>query len=146
MKRHNTIRNLLLSVLVVASSAAVPALAQISVNISIAPPALQYEPMPAMAPGYVWAPGYWAWHGDRYIWIRGRTMVQRAGYRWEPDRWEQRGNMYYQQPGRWTPDADYKAVRVKKDKKPKHWNNGQGNGGPGQGDANKPGKGPKHDR
>jgi hypothetical protein len=131
----------LLTVLVAASTTA--AVAQISVNISIAPPALQYEAVPVMAPGYVWAPGYWAWHSDRYIWIRGRTIAQRTGYRWEPDRWEQRGTTYYQQPGRWAPDTNYKVVEVKKVKKPKHWNNGHGNGNDKGKD--KPGKGPKQD-
>lgn len=146
MKRHNTIRNLILSMLVAASAAALPAHAQISVNINIAPPALRHEPMPVVAPGYVWAPGYWAWHSDRYVWVRGRTMVQRAGYRWEPDRWEQRGNGYYQNPGRWAPDASYKAVKVKPEKKDKHGNNGRRNDGPGHGRSDKPGKGPKPDR
>lgn len=146
MKRHNTIRKLVLSMLVTASAAALPAYAQISVNINLAPPAVRYEPMPVVAPGYVWAPGYWAWHDDRYVWIRGRTMVQRSGYRWEPDRWEQRGNAYYQQPGRWAPDANYKVVKVKPEKKSKHWDNGSRNDGPGHGRSDKPGKGPKHDR
>lgn len=121
MKRSNAVRSLLLSMLVAASTAAAPAFAQVSVNIHIAPPALLFETAPAMAPGYVWAPGYWAWHGDRYIWVHGRTMVQRVGYRWEPDRWEQSGGAYVRQPGRWERDADYKVkvVKVKKDKKPK---------------------------
>lgn len=146
MKRNHTIRNLLLSALL-ASGAAAPALAQVNVTINFGPPALQYEAVPAVAPGYVWAPGYWAWHGDRYIWVRGRTIVQRTGYQWEPVRWEQRGNGYYQQPGHWTPDVNYRVVEVKKDKKDKkdkHWNNGKGNGDD-QG-KDKPGKGSKHDR
>lgn len=149
MKRSHAIRNLLLSALLVGSAAA-PALAQVSVNINIGPPALLFEPVPIMAPGYVWAPGYWAWHGDHHIWIRGRTLVQRTGYRWEPDRWEQRGNIYVQQPGRWAPDANYRAVKAKKEKKDKHWNNGNDHdnrsNNEGRGNDNKPGKGPKHDR
>jgi len=132
MKRSNIVRSLLLSVVLAASTVAAPAFAQVSVNVRIAPPAMRYESMPAMGSGYVWAPGYWAWHGDRYIWVRGRTIVQRVGYRWEPDRWEQRGTGYYRQPGMWQRDAGYKVVKVKKEKKPKHWNNkpkGSGKGG-----------------
>ena len=34
------------------------ALARINVNISLAPPARQFETVPVIAPGYVWAPGY----------------------------------------------------------------------------------------
>jgi len=133
MKRRNAVRSLLLSLLVAAGTAAAPAFAQINFNIQLAPPAPIYEPVPAMPPGYVWAPGYWAWHGDRHIWIHGRSMVQRVGYRWEPDRWEQRGTVYVQQPGRWERDANYKAVKVKKEKMPKPGNNGKGNDKPGKG-------------
>jgi hypothetical protein len=129
--------------LVVAGSIATPAFAQVSVNISIAPPAPLYETAPSMAPGYVWVPGYWAWHGDQYIWVRGRTVVQRAGYRWEPDRWEQRDHGYYRLAGRWERDVDYKAVKMKKEKKPKHHDKGHGNDGF---DAGKPGKGHRQDR
>ena len=107
-------RILVLAMLLIAASA--PAHAQVNININIAPPAIQNEPVPALAPGYVWAPGYWAWHGDRYIWVRGRSLVQRVGYRWEPDRWEQRDRVYYRQPGHWEPDREYKAHKVKKDK------------------------------
>ena len=83
------------------ASTAGTALAQINVNISLAPPAPQFETMPATAPGYVWAPGYWAWNNDRYLWVRGRSIPHRAGYRWEPDRWDQRNGNYYRSAGRW---------------------------------------------
>jgi hypothetical protein len=85
------------------------AFAQVSFNIQIGPPVAIYEPVPMMAPGLVWAPGYWAWHEDRHVWIRGRTMVQRVGYRWQPDVWEQRNNAYYRHPGRWERDNTYRA-------------------------------------
>ena len=109
-----------------AASAAFTAPAQavpLRVDIAVGPPAPRGEVIPVPRPGWVWAPGYWAWHGDRYIWMRGRTMMQRVGYRWEPDRWEQRGNGYYRQPGMWQRDAGYrvfKAKKAKKEKKPKH--------------------------
>jgi len=83
--------------------------AQVTFNIQIGPPAPLFEQVPVMAPGYVWAPGYWAWHGDRHIWVRGRTIVQRIGYRWQPDMWEQRNNTYYRHPGRWERDYGYRA-------------------------------------
>lgn len=120
---------------------AMPTVAQISINISIAPPAPIYESAPVMAPGYIWAPGYWAWHDDRHVWIRGRSIVQRVGYRWEPDRWEQRGNGYYRQPGNWIRATSYAPLPMDKIKKPKHWKsdkqgrNGQG-GKKGQGKKN----------
>lgn len=107
---------------------ATPSVAQISINISIAPPQPIYESVPMMAPGYVWAPGYWAWLNDRHVWIRGRTIVQRVGYRWEPDHWEQRGNGYYRQPGNWIRVTQYAPAQPHNDKKPKHWKNDKNNG------------------
>ena len=145
MKRSNVVRSLLLSLLMAAGTAAAPAFAQVSININIAPPATLYESAPAMAPGYVWAPGYWAWHSDRYIWVHGRTVAQRVGYRWEPDRWEQRDHGYYRLAGRWERDADYKVMKMKKEKKPKHWDNDRGNEQRDHGNSGKHGKGHKQD-
>jgi|SRR5659263_80916 len=128
MKSSNKVRHLVLSVLVAASAVAVPAFAQVSVHVNLAPPAPLYEARPVIAPGYTWAPGYWALMGDRHVWVRGRTIVQREGYRWAPDHWEQRGTVYVRQPGNWQRDDQYKSVKIKKQKKPKHGNNGQGPG------------------
>jgi hypothetical protein len=89
-------------------------MAQVSFNIHVGPPQPMYEPIPMMAPGYVWAPGYWAWNNDRHIWMHGRAIVQRTGYRWEPDRWEQRGNGYYRHPGNWARDNNYRPVQMGK--------------------------------
>ncbi len=120
MNRTNAIRKLSLSLLLAAGVFAAPVYAQININVTIAPPAPHYEVAPVAAPGYTWAPGYWGWNGDRYIWVRGRTIVQREGYRWEPDRWEQRDKNYYRTAGYWKHDDDYKPVKVKKEKKEKH--------------------------
>jgi hypothetical protein len=122
MKHTPLVRSLLLSALVAGALAQAPAFAQLTVNIRIAPPELVYESRPVMAPGYVWAPGYWAWHGDNYIWIRGRTLTQRTGYRWEPDRWEHGAQGYVRQEGRWEREPQ----RVVHDNRGD--NNGNGNG------------------
>jgi len=126
MNRTYAIRKLLLSLLLAAGAFAAPAYAQISINI--APPPPQYEVVPAIPPGYVWAPGYWGWTGERHVWVRGRPIFQREGYRWEPDRWEQRDRTYYRTEGRWVRDKGYKAVKVKKEKKAKK-QKGKGNNG-----------------
>ena len=136
MNRIDAVRNLSLSLLLAASMFAVPVYAQISVNINIAPPAPQYEVAPAVPSGYVWAPGYWGWNGDRYVWLRGRTIVQREGYRWEPDRWEQRDRTYYRTGGHWVRDHSYKPVKMKKEKKEKKQKD--------HGNKGKRGKGGKH--
>jgi hypothetical protein len=46
---------------------ALPAAAEIYVNI--APPAPRYEVVPAPRHGYVWAPGYWDWRGNRHLFL-----------------------------------------------------------------------------
>ena len=113
MDRTKTIRNLLLSLSFVAGAFAAPAYAQISFSIVVAPPAPQYEVIPVISHGNVWAPGYWGWSGERYVWVRGRTIVQREGYRWEPDRWEQRGSTFHRAAGHWENDRGYEPVKLK---------------------------------
>ena len=105
MLLDKTVRNLSLSLLVLASTSVLPAFAQVYLNIGIAPPEVQYEVIPNIPRGNVWVPGHWAWHNDGYVWVRGRTVAQRVGYVWAPDRWEQRGQYYYRNPGRWQRDV-----------------------------------------
>lgn len=139
MNHAKSIRNLLLSVSLAAGAFAAPAYAQISFNINVAPPAPQYEVVPAIAPGQVWAPGYWGWSGDRHVWIRGRPIMQRTGYKWAPDRWEQRNGSYYRTSGHWEHDKGYKPVKVKKEKKQK-FSNGHDNSGKNRGKQRGKGK------
>lgn len=113
----HSLKTLLLTT--VLAGAAVPALAQVTINIGVAPPPVQYEAVPVLAPTQVWAPGYWAWNGDRYVWVRGRTIVKRDGYRWMPDNWVQTGNGYSRQPGYWVRETSYVYVKDKKAKKHK---------------------------
>lgn len=129
MKRTHAIRIVALSLFVAASAAATPVFAQLSVNINIGPPPAQFEVVPQVAPGYIWAPGYWARHDDQFIWVRGRSIVQRSGYRWEPDRWEQRGPAYYRHVGSWERDDHFKTPKMKKEKKSKHDDEDRGRGG-----------------
>lgn len=124
MKLTIIARNLSLIVLVTACTALIPVAAQINLMITVAPPAQNVEVVPRISPGYVWVPGYWAWHSDRYVWVSGRTVAQRVGYRWAPDNWERRGETYYRNPGHWVGDGSQKVVKAKKVKAPKHADNG----------------------
>jgi hypothetical protein len=81
------------------------AYAAVDININIAPPAPQYEPVPRLPSGYVWAPGYWRYSGNNYEWVRGHTIREREGYSWVADHYED-DNRY--RAGRWE--------RVKKEK------------------------------
>ena len=127
MKNSSAIRSYLLAAVLAAASTAGTALAQVNFNISLAPPAAQIETVPALAPGQTWAPGYWGWNGDRYVWVRGRPIAQRTGYRWDPDRWENRNGSYYRESGRWTRDGDHRSAKVKV-KKAKHQAKHDGDG------------------
>jgi len=117
--KSSAVRGILKAAVLAAGFAAGTALAQLNVNISLAPPAPQFETVPALAPDQTWAPGYWGLNGDRYVWVRGRPIAQRTGYRWDPDRWENRDGNYYRQTGRWTRDGDFRSAKVKV-KKAKH--------------------------
>lgn len=79
-----------------------PAHAQVSVGITIAPPAPRYERVPSPRRGYVWAPGYWGYRGGRYVWIGGHYIRARPGYRWAPAVWQQRGPGWHYVPGHWV--------------------------------------------
>jgi hypothetical protein len=128
MKPTNAIRKLSLALTLAGCVLAAPAYAQINVNISLAPPAPQHEVIPTMQPGYVWAPGYWAWSGERHVWVRGRPIAQRDGYRWSPDRWEQRDKGYYRTAGHWERDHGNRHEKEKENKgQHKGWGKGKGN-------------------
>jgi len=132
MTMKSPLKSLLLAA-VLAGAAAVPAVAQVTINIGVAPPPAQYEAVPALGPNQTWAPGYWAWNGDRHVWVRGRAIGKRDGYRWAPDNWVQSGNGYTRQPGYWVRDAGPGPHKDKKPKKPKHQKHENGHPGKGHG-------------
>lgn len=89
--------------LIAAATLAVAALsaAGVVVEVGVAPPAPQVEVVPVVRPGYVWAPGYWAWRGHRHVWVRGHYIRERRGYHWVPDAWVQVGPRWHYAPGHW---------------------------------------------
>jgi hypothetical protein len=96
-------RNVWLCALIALSPLAMPAAAQVSINIGIgvAPPAPRYEAIPAPRSGYDWAPGYWRWEGQRHVWTQGRWLQARSGSYWVADRWEARDGRHYHERGHW---------------------------------------------
>jgi len=108
MSARNFLHAAMLALLVAAAGNAA---AQIQVNIQVGPPEPLFEPVPFIAPGTTWAPGYWAWHENRHIWIRGRPIAQRTGYRWAPDTWVRRGDGYHRQPGYWMRDTGVRPAQ-----------------------------------
>jgi YXWGXW repeat-containing protein len=65
------------------------AMAQISLDVIIGspPPPVRVEVVPAPRPGYVWAPGYWAWNGRQHVWYDGRWEAERPDQRFVPAHW-----------------------------------------------------------
>ena len=96
-------RKLLLGALAVSSIGVLPlpAAAEVSVYLDVAPPAPRYEVVPAPRAGYVWQPGYWDWRGDRHYWRKGYWVRERQGYYYHPSRWEQRNGRWHMENGGW---------------------------------------------
>jgi hypothetical protein len=75
----------------------------LSISIGVPPPVAVVEPLPPPRGGYVYAPGYWAWHDGGYIWIGGRWILGRPGYVWIADGWEPVGGRWRFVQGHWAP-------------------------------------------
>ena len=117
-----SMRKVLLCGLIALGSVAMPAAAQITINIGVAPPAPRYEVVPAPRSGYVWAPGYWRWQDQQHVWAKGRWLEARPGSYWVADRWEPRDGRHYYAPGRWERTSD------RNDRDHDGNGNGKGNG------------------
>ncbi len=83
--------------------AAMPAAAQINLNMSIGtpPPPPRYEVVPPPRRGYTWAPGYWRWEHDRHVWSEGHWIETREGHHWVPDHWVRHEYGWSHDPGHW---------------------------------------------
>jgi hypothetical protein len=81
----------------------------IGVSITVAPPGLPvYVQPPIPAPGYMWAPGYWAYGPYAYYWVPG-TWVQppRVGLLWTPGYWGWNNGYYAFNRGYWGPHVGF---------------------------------------
>lgn len=85
--------------------------AQIAVGVSIrvGPPALPVYVQPVCpAPGYIWAPGYWAYGPDGYYWVPGTwVMAPAMGLLWTPGYWGWGGGVYVWHAGYWGPHVGF---------------------------------------
>ena len=70
---------------------------------------MPYEVVPPPRPGYVWAPGYWNWSGQRYIWIRGSWYRNRPGYVYYHPRWDRDGDRWRMRRGYWGRDPHWRG-------------------------------------
>lgn len=111
MIRPTQFAALLLLVALVALSLPPTAPAQIAVGVSIhiGPPVLPVYPQPVCpAPGYIWAPGYWAYGPAGYFWVPGTWVLAPVpGYLWTPGYWGWGGGAYLWHAGYWGPHVGF---------------------------------------
>ena len=110
MKNHHTVRVLFACALLATTAATTPAFAQTNTNTRPPPPAAQVETVPVLPQGQVWAPGYWDWSGDSYVWVRGRSVDQRQSAQMAPNRSDQRSINTYSHPGSWDSENGIDAA------------------------------------
>ena len=85
------------------------AMAQISVSITLAPPALPVYEQPVLAEeGWIWTPGYWDYSQDGYFWVPG-TWVQppEYGLLWTPGYWGWGNGGYAWNEGYWGANVGF---------------------------------------
>ena len=84
-------------------SFAIPALAQISVNINVGPPPPRREVIVETPnPGWVWVPGYYVAAGSGWEWRAGRWEAPPApGQVWVRPRYVRNGDHYVYYEGKW---------------------------------------------
>jgi len=68
---------------------------------TIAPPPPRHESIPRPRAGYVWAPGYWDWRGNRHQWVGGSWLRARPGYVYTQPHWVERGGQWHREESRW---------------------------------------------
>ncbi len=102
-----SMRILLLAIMLVTIPAASSASVYISVNFG--PPALPMYVQPSCPdPGYMWAPGYWAYGPGGYYWVPGVWVPPPAiGLLWTPGYWGFGRGLYFWHPGYWGPRVGY---------------------------------------
>ncbi|MGB2634911.1 MAG: YXWGXW repeat-containing protein [Candidatus Acidiferrum sp.] len=88
---------------------AAPAQIAVGVSIHIGPPALPVYVQPVCpAPGYIWAPGYWAYGPVGYYWVPGTwVLAPTPGYLWTPGYWGWGGGVYAWHAGYWGPHVGF---------------------------------------
>jgi hypothetical protein len=99
------------SLLLVLALLVVPAAstAAVFVSVGIAPPVLPvYVQPPVPGPGYIWAPGYWAYGAEGYYWVPGTWVVAPyVGALWTPGYWGWGSGAYLWHAGYWGPHVGF---------------------------------------
>jgi YXWGXW repeat-containing protein len=85
------------------------AVAQVSLQIAIAPPMMPVYEQPACpVDGYIWTPGYWAYGDGGYYWVEGVWLYPaQPNFLWTPGYWGYAGGYYGWNVGYWGPHIGY---------------------------------------
>src|ERR1700736_2503130 len=81
----------------------------VGVTVGFAPPPLPvYVQPPCPSPGYVWAPGYWAYDDDDYYWVPGTwVLAPEFGLLWTPGYWSVVDDYFAWHAGYWAPHVGF---------------------------------------
>jgi len=107
MKSARFNRILVLALLMLAVPIA--SFAGVFISITVAPPPLPVYVQPVCPqPGYMWAPGYWAWGDEGYFWVPGTWVPAPAvGMLWTPGYWGWSDGNYRWNTGYWGPHVGF---------------------------------------
>jgi YXWGXW repeat-containing protein len=109
MMRKFPIHSILLTLFMLAVSAA--SFGQVSISVVIAPPPLPVYVQPVCpGEGYIWTPGYWAWDPDAgdYYWVPGTwVLAPEVGFFWTPGYWGWGNGFYIWHWGYWGPHVGF---------------------------------------
>lgn len=83
--------------------------ASVFVSVNFAPPPLPVYAQPLCpGPGYIWAPGYWAYGPEGYYWVPGTwVLAPFIGALWTPGYWGWSGAVYVWHAGYWGRHVGY---------------------------------------
>jgi hypothetical protein len=98
------------------AATSLPGMADVDISLNFAPPAPQYEVVPAPRAGYVWSPGHYVYRDGRHVWVSGSFIAERPGYVYHAPRWVERSGRWYYQAPRWDRDGDGVANRFDRDR------------------------------
>jgi hypothetical protein len=104
--RRSLFVSLLLAVVMLFAPVASPAEVAVGVSVTFGPPAIPvYAQPPWPGPGFIWAPGYWAWDPDiGYYWVPGVWVVAPfVGALWTPGYWAWNDAVFIWHEGYWGP-------------------------------------------
>lgn len=94
------------------------AMAQVNINFfaNQPPPAQRVEVIPAPRQGYIWAPGYWSWTGERHQWEQGRWERARNGQQYQRAEWVRENDGWRLREGSWKEMKKQQKRERKEDK------------------------------